>query len=69
MLSRYLLIYKREIMSLILPFKALRPSIDKAGDVIAPPYDVLDSGEAREMAKYKPVPPTRIGVEFFFKIF
>ena len=47
MLSRYLLIYKREIMSLILPFKALRPSIDKASDVIAPPYDVLDSGEAR----------------------
>ena len=41
-------------MSLILPFKALRPSIDKASDVIAPPYDVLDSGEAREMAKDKP---------------
>ena len=41
-------------MSLILPFKALRPSIDKARDVIAPPYDVLDSGEAREMAKDKP---------------
>ena len=41
-------------MSLILPFRALRPSIDKASDVIAPPYDVLDSGEAREMAKDKP---------------
>ena len=41
-------------MSLILPFKALRPSIDKASDVIAPPYDVLDSSEAREMAKDKP---------------
>ena len=41
-------------MSLILPFKALRPSIDKAKDVIAPPYDVLDSDEAREMAKDKP---------------
>jgi len=54
MLSKYLLIYKREIMSLILPFKALRPSIDKAKDVIAPPYDVLDSDEAREMAKDKP---------------
>ena len=41
-------------MSLILPFKALRPSKDKAKDVIAPPYDVLDSDEAREMAKDKP---------------
>jgi len=41
-------------MSLILPFKALRPSLDKASDVIAPPYDVLDSNEARIMAKDKP---------------
>ena len=39
-------------MSLILPFKALRQSIDKAKDVIAPPYDVLDSDEARETVSY-----------------
>ena len=38
-------------MSLILPFKALRPSLDKASDVIAPPYDVLDSNEARKWQK------------------
>ena len=41
-------------MTLILPFKALRPSVDKANDVIAPPYDVLNSDEARVMAKDKP---------------
>ena len=48
-------------MSLILPFKALRPSIDKASDVIAPPYDVLDSNEAREMAKNKPEVRSKYG--------
>ena len=44
---------KENNMSLILPFKALRP-LDKASDVIAPPYDVLNSNEARIMAKDKP---------------
>ena len=41
-------------MQLIKPFKALRPSHDKANEVIAPPYDVLSSKEAREMSKNKP---------------
>lgn len=41
-------------MQLIKPFKALRPSHDKANEVIAPPYDVLSSEEAREMSKNKP---------------
>ena len=41
-------------MQLIKPFKALRPSPDKASEVIAPPYDVLNSEEAREMSQDKP---------------
>ena len=41
-------------MLLISPFKALRPKQDKADEVIAPPYDVLDSKEAKEMAKGNP---------------
>ena len=41
-------------MSLILPFKALRPVRDKANEVVAPPYDVLNSIEAKHLAKGKP---------------
>ncbi len=41
-------------MSLILPFKALRPIKDKASEVVAPPYDVLNSIEAKHLAKDKP---------------
>ena len=41
-------------MKLIKSFKALRPKKGKENDVIAPPYDVLNSAEAREMAKNKP---------------
>jgi uncharacterized protein (DUF1015 family) len=41
-------------VSLIQPFRALRPAPGKAGEVLAPPYDVLTSGEARERAKGKP---------------
>ena len=41
-------------MLLISPFKALRPKQNNASEVIAPPYDVLDSKEAKEMAKGKP---------------
>ena len=41
-------------MKLIKSFKALRPNKGKENDVIAPPYDVLSSSEAREMAKKKP---------------
>ncbi len=35
-------------------FKALRPDIEYADDVIAPPYDVLNSEEARVLAEGKP---------------
>ncbi len=41
-------------MSLIKPFRGLRPAPGRAGEVIAPPYDVLSSAEARARAKGKP---------------
>ena len=41
-------------MSLILPFKALRPIKDKANEVVAPPYDIINSAEAKLLAKGKP---------------
>lgn len=41
-------------MSLIKPFRALRPAPGRAGEVLAPPYDVLSSAEARERAQGKP---------------
>jgi uncharacterized protein (DUF1015 family) len=39
---------------MIKPFRALRPAQGRAADVLAPPYDVLSSAEARERAKGKP---------------
>ncbi len=41
-------------MSLITPFRGLRPSIGHADDVLAPPYDVLNTAEARERTEGKP---------------
>jgi uncharacterized protein (DUF1015 family) len=41
-------------MSLIQPFRALRPAPGRAAEVLAPPYDVLSSAEARQRAKGKP---------------
>ena len=41
-------------MTLIKPFRALRPAPGRAGEVLAPPYDVLSSAEARERANGKP---------------
>ncbi|MEB4591819.1 DUF1015 domain-containing protein [Candidatus Thiothrix sp. Deng01] len=41
-------------MNLISPFKGLRPAPGRAAEVIAPPYDVLNSAEARERARGKP---------------
>jgi uncharacterized protein (DUF1015 family) len=41
-------------MTLIKPFRALRPAPGRAAAVLAPPYDVLSSAEARERAKGKP---------------
>ncbi|MCW8919242.1 MAG: DUF1015 family protein [Gammaproteobacteria bacterium] len=41
-------------MSLIRPFAALRPAPGRAADVAAPPYDVLNSSEARLRAAGRP---------------
>jgi uncharacterized protein (DUF1015 family) len=41
-------------LPLIQPFRALRPAPARAVEVLAPPYDVLSSAEARERAKGKP---------------
>ena len=41
-------------MTLIRPFRALRPAPGRAAEVLAPPYDVLSSAEARERAAGKP---------------
>ena len=40
--------------TLIKPFRALRPARDRAAAVVAPPYDVLNSDEARQRAHGKP---------------
>ena len=45
---------RRDILTLIEPFRALRPAPGRAADVLAPPYDVLSSAEARERANGKP---------------
>src|SRR5262245_34509040 len=45
---------RRDIVTLIQPFRALRPAPGRAAEVLAPPYDVLSSAEARERAKGKP---------------
>ncbi|HRH79470.1 MAG TPA: DUF1015 family protein [Thiobacillaceae bacterium] len=41
-------------MSLIRPFAALRPAPGRAQEVIAPPYDVLNTAEARVLAEGRP---------------
>ncbi len=41
-------------MSEILPFKGLRPVASKAALIASPPYDVLNSKEARELVKNNP---------------
>lgn len=42
-------------MALIKPFKALRPVTESAGKVASPPYDVLNSKEAKEEAAGNPI--------------
>ncbi|MFA6093722.1 MAG: DUF1015 domain-containing protein [Elusimicrobiota bacterium] len=42
-------------LPLFSPIYGIRPAKGRAQDVIAPPYDVLDSKEARELAKGKPL--------------
>ncbi len=42
-------------MNLIQPFAALRPLVDKANQVIAPPYDVLTRCQALQLAENNPL--------------
>jgi uncharacterized protein (DUF1015 family) len=41
-------------LTLIQPFRALRPAPGRAAEILAPPYDVLSSAEARQRATGKP---------------
>ncbi len=41
-------------MKLLSPFRGLRPVAERVGDVVAPPYDVVNTAEARELASNKP---------------
>ncbi len=41
-------------MSVVRPFRGLRPKPEYAGEVASPPYDVLSSDEARELVKDNP---------------
>ena len=47
-------------MSLIRPFRGLRPDAAHAAAVIAPPYDVLSSAEAREAVTGRPLSFLRV---------
>jgi uncharacterized protein (DUF1015 family) len=40
-------------LPILQPFRALRPAPGRAAEILAPPYDVLSSAEARERAKGK----------------
>ncbi len=42
-------------LPLFTPIRGIRPAPGKAQDVSAPPYDVLDSEEARALAQGKPL--------------
>jgi uncharacterized protein (DUF1015 family) len=41
-------------MSIVAPFRGLRPARGREGEVIAPPYDVLNTQEARARAEGRP---------------
>ena len=41
--------------TLIKPFRGLRPIAERAADVAAPPYDVLNTAEARVRAEDQPL--------------
>ena len=41
-------------MSLIKPFRGLRPVAGRENDVVAPPYDVMNRAEAKQMAQGRP---------------
>jgi len=48
-------------MPVFRPFKAFRPAHNKAADIAALPYDVMNSEEARKMVEGKPLSFLRVG--------
>lgn len=48
-------------MAVFKPFKAFRPAQGKASEIAALPYDVMNSKEAREMVKDKPLSFLHVG--------
>ena len=48
-------------MSRFRPFRAFRPRPDLAGRIASPPYDVVNSEEAREMARGNPYSFLHVG--------
>jgi uncharacterized protein (DUF1015 family) len=48
------LTHAESLLTLVRPFRALRCIPARAAEILAPPYDVLSSGEARERVKAKP---------------
>lgn len=48
-------------MAVFRPFKAYRPTPEKAADIASKPYDVLNSDEAREEVKGKPLSFLHVG--------
>ena len=42
-------------MATIHPFRALRPPVERVAEVASPPYDVVNTEEARELAKGNPL--------------
>ncbi len=47
-------------MPAIKPFRALRPKQDLAASIVSPPYDVVDTQEARALAEGKPLSFLRV---------
>lgn len=47
-------------MSVVRPFRGLRPAREYASKIASPPYDVLDSDEAREIVKHNPLSFLRV---------
>ena len=47
-------------MAVVRPFRGLRPRPELAGQVAAPPYDVLNTREARVMAEGNPLSFLRV---------
>jgi len=65
----YVVKNRRKNMSIVRPFKGIRPRADLVEDIAALPYDVYSSKEAREVVKDKPLSFLKIDrAETFFEV-